>query len=513
MPKALTLLIYKLRFFFGPSFRGSAGPLTYLLFILIFVPSGFAVGTVIGGALKTDSTDASVNTLSTLFGLALSFGFLYSLGTGVTAHASELDFMMTAPQKPREYLLADLLFQVTSVTLVGGLAGAVAVLAVVSTLGKPLAVAVPVTVTMVLFVFFMFMIVQLLLVLRIKYPETPIRKVSLLLFFVNLIPAGSFISKSFPITYASLPIPETGFGAIVSALLQGVSPSLWDVAVAVVFLGACAAAWFSLSSTYIFHGVKPTLSAGFGQVDLSARMAQRRRMVTGLEGLTTRFGLSTDVGSDVGFMTRCHVLRIWRDGSIFYVVLPAVLFLYTSLSALSTTTMTAGAAASGAQVVVFPLAVLAVNWSYYEQGNLWLVTTASGYTGKYFKGLLLSFAMIGLMISAAFLGLRLAISHVPLTVEDFPVPVTAPIAAAIAACALLTRVKVKPGAFSPSILIVFIVVILVGVLTGLAVLGLTALVEGLGPVAQAFTLALAALVLIYAGLEAVARLARSFVAV
>ena len=233
-------------------------------------------------------------------------------------------------------------------------------------------------------------------------------------------------------------------------------------------------------------------------------------MVTGLEGLTTRFGLSTDSGGDVGFMTRYHVIRIWRDGSIFYVVLLAVLFLYTSLSALSTTTMTAGAAASGAQVVVFPLAVLAVNWSYYEQGNLWLVKTASGYTGKHFKGLLLSLAMIGLMISAAFLGLRLAISHVPLTVEDFPVPVIAPIAAAIAACALLTRVK--PGAFSPSILIVFIFVILTGVLTGLAVLGLTALMAGLGPAAQAGTLALAALVLIYAGLEAVARLTRGFVA-
>jgi len=120
--------------------------------------------------------------------------------------------------------------------------------------------------------------------------------------------------------------------------------------------------------------------------------------------------------------------------------------------------------------------------------------------------------MIGLMISAAFLGLRQAMSHVPLTVEDFPVPVIAPIAAAIAACALLTRVKVKPGAFSPSILVVFFVVIVAGVLTGLAVLRMIGLMAGLGPVTQAVIVALAALVLIYAGLEAVARLARGFVA-
>jgi len=235
-------------------------------------------------------------------------------------------------------------------------------------------------------------------------------------------------------------------------------------------------------------------------------------MVKGLEGVTTRFGLSTDTGSDVGFMTRFHLIRIWRDGSIFYVVLLSVLFLYSSFSSLSGSTMTVGAAASSAQVVLFPLAILAVNWSYYEQGNLWLVTTASGYTGKYFKGLMLSFALIGLMISAAFLGLRLAVLHVPLTVEDFTVPVIAPIAAAIAACALLTRVKVKPGAFSPSILIVFFVVIVAGVLAGLAVLGLVDLVVGFGPAAQIVTIALAALVLIYAGLEGVAWLAGGFVA-
>ncbi len=54
---------------------------------------------------------------------------------------------------------------------------------------------------------------------------------------------------------------------------------------------------------------------------------------------------------------------------------------------------------------MFSLAVLGVNWSYYEQGSLLLVTTASGYTGKYFEGLLLCFAMIGFMISATFLGL------------------------------------------------------------------------------------------------------------
>jgi len=137
---------------------------------------------------------------------------------------------------------------------------------------------------------------------------------------------------------------------------------------------------------------------------------------------------------------------------------------------------------------------------------------ASGHTGKHFKGSLLDFAMIGLMISAAFLGLGPAMSHGPSTVEDFPVTVIAPVATAITACALLAWVKVMPGAFSPAILVIFFVVIVKGVPSGLTVLRLVSLVTDLGPVAQAVTLALAALVLIYTGLEPVASLARGFVA-
>jgi len=87
-----------------------------------------------------------------------------------------------------------------------------------------------------------------------------------------------------------------------------------------------------------------------------------------------------------------------------------------------------------------------------------------------------------------------------------------PIAAAITTCALLMRVKVKPGAFSLTILFIFFVVIVAGVLSGLAVLGLIALVAGLEPAPQAVTIALAAPVLIYAGFEAIARFARGYVA-
>src|SRR3989449_4944710 len=43
----------------------------------------------------------------------LAFDLLFALSGGTLTHPSEIDFFATAPLRPREYLLADLLFQFT----------------------------------------------------------------------------------------------------------------------------------------------------------------------------------------------------------------------------------------------------------------------------------------------------------------------------------------------------------------------------------------------------------------
>src|SRR5229473_146095 len=80
-----------------------------------------------------------------------------------------------------------------------------------------------------------------------------------------------------------------------------------------------------LSKTYVFHGLRPTMTAGFGQVDLGARMDLQRRFVARLGGVTTRIRFRTDRGGETGLMTRLHLIRIWRDGSIVYVIFFALI--------------------------------------------------------------------------------------------------------------------------------------------------------------------------------------------
>src|SRR3989442_1679491 len=119
LSRTLALFIYKLRFFFGPALRGRFGPLAYVGLILIFLPSGFAFGITLGTTIRGADTTTAVDVLASPLAGLLSFGLLYALGAGVTAHASEFDFFLTADVRPREYLAADLLFQLVSLVGAG----------------------------------------------------------------------------------------------------------------------------------------------------------------------------------------------------------------------------------------------------------------------------------------------------------------------------------------------------------------------------------------------------------
>src|SRR5207302_479177 len=118
----------------------------------------------------------------------------------------------------------------------------------------------------------------------------------------------------------NLPIPSTAFASLGLAILRDAPPSLVDLAVAAGYLIGVALVWWPLSNAYVFHGLKPTMSAGFGQMDLGSRMEMQRRMTAVLGRFTTRVGIRTDRGSDTGLMTRYHLVRIWRDGSIVFVI-------------------------------------------------------------------------------------------------------------------------------------------------------------------------------------------------
>src|SRR2546430_6464871 len=87
---------------------------------------------------------------------------------------------------------------------------------------------------------------------------------------------------------------------------------------------------YALSNTYIVHGLRPTMSAGFGQVDMGSRMEIQRHMTARLGVVTTRVRFRPERGGATSLMTRLHLVRIWRDGSILFVALFAVIGILSS---------------------------------------------------------------------------------------------------------------------------------------------------------------------------------------
>src|SRR5436189_144257 len=281
--------------------------------------------------------------------------------------------------------------------------------------------------------------------------------------------------------------------------------------IAAALLIGVALVWWPLSNAYVFHGLKPTMSAGFGQMDLGSRMEMQRRMTAVLGRFTTRVGIRTDRGSDTGLMTRYHLVRIWRDGSVVFVIFFALIAV---LPAALGGMRTAGAGAlTVTQTLTFLLGILAINWAFYERENLWTLVTAAKSPGAYFRGLMLSFAAIGLAMTAGFLVLLVVARPSALAVEDLALPIGSPIAAAFVATAILTRIKLKPSALSFAALGIFFLVPLGGFLGGRGAPAAVLAVRALGGFAAdvqaavlfGFLIGFAAL-----GLWAVTRLAVAF---
>src|SRR3972149_1503391 len=237
MPRALALFTYKIRFFFGPSLRGRFGPLAYLGLILIFLPTGYLSGFVIGMTLPTLDAAGQRGFLSAPLAALLSVGLLYSLGAGVTAHVSEFDFFLTADVKPREYLIADIVFQFVSLLAAGGLAAAVAAVAMVLAVGLPASAALPLFGLLAAYAAFVLLTSQVLVILRVRFPKAPIRRVTVVLLILSILPPIGIAQPGFPIRFEGLPIPSTAFGSLAVSVPGAGPPSLRRIAAAAAHVG------------------------------------------------------------------------------------------------------------------------------------------------------------------------------------------------------------------------------------------------------------------------------------
>ena len=512
MSNVPTLLTYKVKLFFAPSYRGKFGPLPLIALMILFVPSGAGVGFAFGAYMDTLGTEQLTATLGAALSAMLAFGFIFSLGVGITAQPSELDFLMTSPIKSREYLVADLLFQLTSIMLAGGIAMFAALIGLLAGMGAPLVRAIPLVLVMAVYGLMIVLIIQSVTIAKIRYPNARVRELTLLLLLLSAVAMLPSLGASFGVDFATLPIPQAAFAVLADSAIFGTSPDVSSLVVAGIYFAGIGALWLRLSGMYFFYGIKPTLSGGFGQVDMGTKMAQQRRMIGLFGGLTDKIALKTDVGGDLSLMTRLSLVRIWRDGSIVFVILLLGLFIGIGLWGSSSSDEPAGMDYNTLQGATWPIAILAINWCYYERENLWIPVVGGRSLVTYFRGLMTSLVLIGLVMSAFMITIR-ALIQMRVDMAELAFIMLAPVGTSVFAATLLTRVRVKPGAFSPGLLAVLFVTFTGG--AGIAFSG-SLMVGAIGSstavlVAAQVVVAVAfAIAIYYVGQVAVSSLSRTF---
>ncbi len=164
------------------------------------------------------------------------------------------------------------------------------------------------------------------------------------------------------------------------------------------------------------------------------------------------------------------------------------------------------------QGATWPIAILAINWCYYERENLWIPVVGGRSLVTYFRGLMTSLVLIGLAMSAFMIAIR-ALVQMRVDMAELAFMMLAPVGTSVFAAILLTRVRVKPGAFSPGLLVVLFVTFIGG--AGIAFAG-SLVVGAVGggsyavAVIQATITAVIAISVYYVGQLAVSNLSRTF---
>ncbi len=390
MSTSLLISRYKVRQFFGPVLKSKKALLGIVLLFILMLPSGFGFALIISqvtpGAQFLETTSAVVSAFLSLV-MILSF-----LG-GMMVHQSEIDFLMPTNLRPRAYMLGDLGFQLFTWSAMSILFILPFLLFSVVLLRVTWSAALALFLLYLGLILFASALSQSLGVFVMLGGRRRLVLPAALLLLLNL-PALQFLT-SFPIRYSNLPLPSTAFAGLGLSLLFDfpLDPS-WPI-ILMAYTAVLAAFYWNVSRGYFFPQVRPTMMVGFGASPFQTAPVQQERMIRGLSRLTTKVQLSPE-GSFGGYMTRYHLVRLLRDGSLLGVFLLVVVFLVIG-SQFPSGDEVAAAATVGTMTYLSLIAIviMGINWITTERENTWVLLVSQRGTGPYFRGVLLAFWAVG----------------------------------------------------------------------------------------------------------------------
>lgn len=379
----LSIYKFKVKTFFGAFRASKASVVLLLVYIIGFLPgiSGFSI--TIADAIKQGGVDLEVcvETLAALLSVLMVFALILAL-RGYTVFEHEQIFIFTSPIRPREFLVASILADLTS-SLVFAHPIFLLYAIIVFSLNLSAYLALLMLSAILLFIFMLFFLKTSFSIIKALYRDLWINALIYILIILLLLPAAGFFID-LPLKYSLLPYPSKFMAEILIDILCNCSVNL------ISFLGLVSyflplTALFILTSERNFFPAT-TYVPFVSPFDASIR-TQTLKMERGIK-IFSRMGsfltLNLESKSFLRFLMKKEIIRITREGSLFAVILMYLIisFIVAAIGA-SASQNTQGPPSTfflifflGTYSLIVPL-MLVSNWRVSDLENLW-VPLASG---------------------------------------------------------------------------------------------------------------------------------------
>ena len=398
MGKIITIFTFKIKQYFGP-IRSSKSGLFIGIFALIGINSlGLFFGLFVGMPFFLE-LDLLITFLSAFFSIYLALTLVMSLRGGITAFQAELDFFFTSAIKPRQYIFSDLLFQFVVLHI---LFSPFIFFMIGLTLNSIIGLVDTLIIILIyeLFIIFALLAMQTLGILNLIASSIKINILIGSIIAALLLPSLNFVNI-FPIEYSNMPYPSTFTAKVIASLLSKGQLDFSNIFFLISFIFIAFILYYFISEKNLFYHIKPTVMLSFGESRPQAQAIKQRSMIEKFGPLTTFLALNPLKGSLTSFLTKKHLIRMIRDGSLFSIILLFVIYAAISIVFPILSLDTDVPTTSPLFLLTFYSAlvpsIIATTWNYSDRENLWLPLTSGKHIIEYFESFFLALLIIALI--------------------------------------------------------------------------------------------------------------------
>ncbi|MEM1581034.1 MAG: hypothetical protein QXK89_00775 [Candidatus Bathyarchaeia archaeon] len=439
----LNIYKFKVKAILG-AFRASKASIALLLvYTFGFLPSVFGVSITINNMVKQGSSNMELfaEALSAVFSGFIAFSILLSL-KGYTVFEYEQSFIFTSPIKPREFLIASILCDLSYSLL---FANPIFILyaMLIFSLNLSAYSAALMLLSMLLFVFLLFFLKISLSIVKALHQKIWVNILMLSTIVLLMLPSLGFF-VGLPLKYSLLPYPSTFLAEILVSIIYGVEVNLIDILGLTSFFLLSTTFFMLTSRKNFFPAATYVPFASPFDTSMRVQTLKMERSIKMFSRTSSILTLNLESRSLLSFLMRKEVIRMMREGSLFAVILLYAIVLF-ALTAISTSS-----SQSVQQPPIFFLifflgtyslitpSMLVSNWRFSDLDSLWVPLTSGIDMRIIIKALLYDFILVSSAIpSLVIIGLSIIHGINPI------LPLTLIISTSMIGCSISLYIIVK----------------------------------------------------------------------